>query len=537
MLAGTQVAGLLFFLNPHLEFAAGPVVRAMIVYAGLLGFASLLVHLPFTWDQPRRALRALPWALVLVFTAAGIAHWTHASFFDFYLPAGINRRLIKAALWLSLAAVVTFYTALLHSVQNRPYGVRSRAGLTLLALAAVYVVVERREAFRPAPEATPRSTVIEEVERPNLLVVDVPAATLDAVLPLAQQGQLPFLARLLEEGAHGRLETLGPTRPRPLSTTLATGRYPYRHGVVAREQYPAPFVHADARLRLIPLGMGFRYWGVPDPLAEAAQSDTLALWAMVDRLGISATRVGWAVGNDAATRDLAPAAVASAFDAASFSDLDDEALRLVQGQLRRDRARLGTSLEPLRDRSTQAHFLQLPGLQAVALRYYGGWEAFHLEGSQREADAHAARAVTGYYAALDSELERLWQTLEAPRLIAIVSSFGTRGPGALEQFLASLQPDRAVRGYTSAAPDGLFLLAGPGVSPGQFLNNVRVTDVAPTLLYALGLPVARDLDGRALTEAFSDEHVARRALTFVPSYETLRPLLRRSPAATPAAGP
>ena len=94
LLAGTQVAGLLFFLNPHLEFAPGPVLRAMLVYGGLLGFASLLAHLPFTWDQPRRALRVLPWALVLVFTAAGVAHWTHASFFDFYLPAGINRRLI-----------------------------------------------------------------------------------------------------------------------------------------------------------------------------------------------------------------------------------------------------------------------------------------------------------------------------------------------------------------------------------------------------------------------------------------------------------
>jgi len=45
----------------------------------------------------------------------------------------------------------------------------------------------------------------------------------------------------------------------------------------------------------------------------------------------------------------------------------------------------------------------------------------------------------------------------------------------------------------------------------------------PTLLYALGLPSARDFDGRVLTEAFTPAFLARRPLTFVPSYETLLP--------------
>ena len=49
--------------------------------------------------------KSMPWGLVIAFATAGTLHWVHASVFDFYLPAGINRRLIKAALWLSLAAV------------------------------------------------------------------------------------------------------------------------------------------------------------------------------------------------------------------------------------------------------------------------------------------------------------------------------------------------------------------------------------------------------------------------------------------------
>jgi hypothetical protein len=43
----------------------------------------------------------------------------------------------------------------------------------------------------------------------------------------------------------------------------------------------------------------------------------------------------------------------------------------------------------------------------------------------------------------------------------------------------------------------------------------------PTALYAMGLPIARDLDGRVLTGAFASGFLARQPLTFIPSYETL----------------
>ena len=529
-LAGTQVAGLLFFLNPHLEFSFVPLSRAMAYYALLLGLIGLAVQLPFTWDAPARARRMLPWSLVVVFASACAAHWTHASYFDFYLPAGINRRLIKAALWLSLAAVVTFYTALLHTVQRRPYGLRSRTAMASLVILSIYVVVERREAYRPTPEVVPRATFVEEVERPNLLVVGIPGATLDAVLPLAQQGQLPFLSEMIERGAHGRLETLTPTRPRPLWTSLATGRYPYRHGVVSSALYPARFAGPEQQLRLIPLGVGFDSWGVPTPSEQLPTSQTLALWEMIGRLGLETSRSGWiheAARRPTADRVAVPAS--SPVDVDLWSDLTSADRAVVEPNLRLDQSRTDISRQRLREGASRAHFVRLDGLGGIARAYYGGWSAASLDGSQKEDAVRAARIVTAYYAALDAQLEKLWLDLPEPRLIALVSPFGTRPPEALELLLASIRPESAIRGRHSGAPDGLIVLRGPGVREGQFLTGVEITDVAPTLLYALGLPVARDLDGRALTEAFTDEYLARRALTFVPSYETLRPARRAQP--------
>jgi len=57
-------------------------------------------------------------------------------------------------------------------------------------------------------------------------------------------------------------------------------------------------------------------------------------------------------------------------------------------------------------------------------------------------------------------------------------------------------------------PEGIFLAAGPGIRQGVPLDGARLIDVAPTILYALGLPVPEDMDGRVLTEVFTREHLA-----------------------------
>ena len=73
------------------------------------------------------------------------------------------------------------------------------------------------------------------------------------------------------------------------------------------------------------------------------------------------------------------------------------------------------------------------------------------------------------------------------------------------------------------ATDGALFLRGEGVRAGGFVAQAGIEDVMPTLLYALGLPLARDLDGRVLTGAFDAEQLERSSLAFVPSYETLAP--------------
>jgi hypothetical protein len=56
------------------------------------------------------------------------------------------------------------------------------------------------------------------------------------------------------------------------------------------------------------------------------------------------------------------------------------------------------------------------------------------------------------------------------------------------------------------------------VASGKFPLG-SVTDVAPTVLYLLGQPVGRDMDGYARTDILRPEYSAGRPITFIASYD------------------
>lgn len=71
------------------------------------------------------------------------------------------------------------------------------------------------------------------------------------------------------------------------------------------------------------------------------------------------------------------------------------------------------------------------------------------------------------------------------------------------------------------ADSGWVLLSGPGIEK-TLIRHASVRDVTPTILYMLGLPVADDMDGEPMLEAFSNGH--RDAVARIPTYES-RPIL------------
>jgi predicted AlkP superfamily phosphohydrolase/phosphomutase len=51
--------------------------------------------------------------------------------------------------------------------------------------------------------------------------------------------------------------------------------------------------------------------------------------------------------------------------------------------------------------------------------------------------------------------------------------------------------------------DGIFLASGANIRKGGIVSDARLIDMMPTILYALGVPIPKGLDGKALTHIFT----------------------------------
>jgi predicted AlkP superfamily phosphohydrolase/phosphomutase len=86
----------------------------------------------------------------------------------------------------------------------------------------------------------------------RVLVIGIDAADLDMIKPWVEENKLPNFARLLKEGAHGRLKSIIPPISPPAWTSFATGKNPGKHGIfdfTARKpnSYEVEFVNARWR--------------------------------------------------------------------------------------------------------------------------------------------------------------------------------------------------------------------------------------------------------------------------------------------------
>ncbi|MBV8199302.1 MAG: alkaline phosphatase family protein, partial [Acidobacteria bacterium] len=397
-------------MNPALPWRTTPVFRAISWYALELGLFGIALTLPVLAMRRARPGRLLPWSLTVAFALAAALDWTHASHYAYYLPTGINERLIKTAIWLSVAALIAFYTALLHTLDRRRYGWRSRLAFVLLYGLSIFVMIERRGAYRSPPPQPPRPAVVERVPRPRLWVIGLDTATLDAILPLAGQGHLPFFAGILREGAYGRLESLSPVRPEALWTTLATGKYPWQHGVTGGRLYSAQRIGRGAELRLLPAGIAFGRWGLPaarSRLLHGYSRQALTLWEILPRLGVPSGVVGWPASSPVSAEPVFALSDRYFSGRPEAGDARPEPLgawaRRFRPEPRAVRARLASRFGPgsppplatafsedlwrealteaLVDRfpETGSFFLELPGLRQVSRRYFGGFNGvqFH----------------------------------------------------------------------------------------------------------------------------------------------------------------
>jgi predicted AlkP superfamily phosphohydrolase/phosphomutase len=367
----------------------------------------------------------------------------------------------------------------------------------------------------------------QDVRRPTrVIVVGIDAADWGVMRPLLDAGNLPNFSKLISEGATGRSETFIPLQKSPiLWTSIATSKLPDEHGI-------GGFVKSTDTGQMVPYTGNVRR--------------VKAIWDILGEKGLTVGVVGWMVTWPAQevngylvsdyiqyTTEKRIKLEHQTYPEDLFGEIDS--LRLVKGDVTDDLIApifpVGNSaeemgIEPWRkdyckmvfatDETFRrvAHYLDAKGVDFLAV-YFNGVDALchNLWDQSKNRNHPLCDVINNYYIWMDGVLGEFMDLVDDRTLLVVCSDHGFYGPRRAEDGSLLL-------GVQMHGRYGIVGFMGRGVRVGSQIPDAGILDITPTILYALGLPVARDMHGHVLTSAFEPDFLRNNPVKFVPTYES-----------------
>jgi type I phosphodiesterase/nucleotide pyrophosphatase len=512
------------------------------------------------------ALRVLSpgWASVHVLAWMGAASaavastlmWLNVGGLYTSLTEDATRRMTAGALATTASAAVLLVIAVAHYSFGRR---GSRVGASLFALAAfaslALPLAARGQGIDPPHPV--RSTAIVPWPQPGMpgpprvTMILLDGASLEYVLPRIAEGQLPTFARLLEKGAVIDLATVRPTQPDPVWAAVATGMYPAKNGVRSAASY---FARGDDRVvDLLPdhcfshalVHLGF----IRDEPNASNTWRARPIWSIASNAGVRVGIVRWpltypaeevdgfivsdrfhqlvgsiAEFDRAATpRELLPWLEASFTQPPTGPDTELARMGAVangtpeESALRRDRGYSSVMRNLAGKMSPRLTALRYQGLDTVGHYYLRYTQSRIFRDLPEEERRRFSQAIDWYYTYIDAEIGTSLNTMSPGDLLVVVSGFGIQPLNPVKQAIGRILGNPEFTGTHERAPDGFLIAYGSAVEPGRRQRG-SIVDVTPTILYFLGLPAARDMDGFARADLFTRAFTADRPIVFIPSY-------------------
>ena len=497
----------------------------------------------------------LVWLGAMASMAGAALMWGNLQTFALVLEPTTREEMATVVLALLVASALFACVALVRA----QLGPRARAWCALLVVAIAAGSLGVPLALRGRGEPPPLEThpidlsadlgAAERTARVTIVAID--AGSLDFITSATTDGRLPNFGRILDAGAVMHLATLHPTSAEAVWTAVATGKWPQKNGVRSAGDYR--LARGGEPIQLLPdycfahglVRLGFL---VEQPNSSATLR-TRPLWSILSTLGIPVGVVAWPLTNPAPRvrgylvsdtyhrlastplADESPAVyppdvqadAAGALEAAAADHAEVLPASSVEGRFetpgRTDRAydRIAQTLARLRPTQvTAVRYQSLDPIGHYFLRYAMPSQFGDVTDEERR---RFGPVLERHYAMIDEAIGRAIAALGPDDLLLVVSGYGMEPLGLGKRLIERLIGDPDVSGTHEAAPDGFLMAYGAPVAKARLLTRASVVDVAPTLLYFLGLPIGRDMDGYARTDLFQRAFTDERPITFIPTYD------------------
>lgn len=369
----------------------------------------------------------------------------------------------------------------------------------------------------------------------RVLLIGWDAADWKIINPLLDAGKMPALEFLINRGVMGNMGTLRPILSPMLWTSIATGKYPDKHGI----------------------------WGFtePDPhsggvrLVSSTSRKVKAIWNILTQQGFKTHQVGWFASHPA--EPINGISVSDVFDVATApidqpwpmaaGTVHPEGLAETFGKLRMHPGQVTADMvlpfiprlreiDQEKDRRPQMVAKNLAETASVhnavtwilenrewdflAAFYIGidhfshGFANFHppkMEGIPEDKFELYREVLEGAYRFHDMLLARLLELAGPETTFLLLSDHGFHS----DHLRPTAIPKEPAGPTVQHRPTGIVAMMGPGVRQDQRIYGAKLLDITPTILTLFGLPVGEDMDGKVLRQAFDDPPEVEK----IPSWE------------------
>jgi predicted AlkP superfamily phosphohydrolase/phosphomutase len=403
---------------------------------------------------------------------------------------------------------------------------------------------------------------------PQVLVLGIDGVPPEILNLLMSAGMLPNLAKLVQTGAYGRLRSIEPFFSPEIWTTIATGRLAEDHGV-------SGFTYVDPKTRsLRPTNSLQRkvpaLWNLATQAGlTMAVCGWLCSWPPEPVNGVMVSNCFFMPENTIDVTTLLDPSIGAIHPSSIVPELADKLIsaeslpmRTLQkmhlqgltqkpmnlGVLSKDMSFINCTKYLLETRQPDLVMLYIQGIDVL---HHNNWPAFEyylqekwqiptpfrfkpdtleaylgqdepqapLKPEDRESLLGQGEVVVRYYQYVDRCVgDLLAVPSDRSRFVCVISDHGFgRYSGEMNTRTGDHFYSRPTHWHQ---PYGIVVLNGPGVKEGFRIEKAGVQDIFPTLATVLHLPLARNLAGAPLRDAF-DPYMAPNAETTIAEYPAM----------------
>ena len=348
----------------------------------------------------------------------------------------------------------------------------------------------------------------------RVAVFAIEGADWELLSELADDDRIPNIKALTRGGVTGSVQTIQPTVPPMVWTTVATGLSPDRHGVIDFLDHGRNNMPVDAFTRRAPAiwdiaeafsrhAMVVNWWTAWPPAAEGvveydAPLQTVrnaiappSLASRAQQLEVPVETVGY----DQVRRFLNISA--SEYEAGVQAG-PSSPVNVMRNVLAKTWSDHRVAMNLYREQSPLLFMMDFEGTDAVN-HLFAPYHPPQREEIGDESYRKYWPAVSNYYAEVDRLIGEWMSILPDDTTVMLVSAHGFRWgknrPRAMPNGAAALSDHRN---------PGVFIAYGNHVAANRAAHSLSIYDITPTILAILGLPQSTEMPGKVATWAFRD---------------------------------